>query len=103
MNAAAAVRLLQLVFRLIGYVSAAKAAADGYTHHGKYCGLPIWIKAAQEPEIAFKWAPLDHVIKAIVWIDQTVRELQFPDAKPGFDIWQGPPIAPARPPEPPAT
>lgn len=28
---------------MLGYMSEAKAKAEGFTHHGKYYGIPIWI------------------------------------------------------------
>lgn len=28
---------------MFGYLAAAQAKAEGFTHHGKYYGIPIWI------------------------------------------------------------
>lgn len=86
-------RLLPLL-GVLGYISEARALAGGYTHHGKYFGLPIWMSGGECPNIAAKWAALDWLFPVIVWIEQTLRELFFPDRGPGFQIWMGPPIKP---------
>jgi len=28
---------------MLGYMTAQKAKAEGFTHHGKYFGIPVWI------------------------------------------------------------
>lgn len=94
MNAAAWLRALQLLLRLIGYINAEHAAAKGFTHHGEYFGLPIWMKGAEAPEIACKWPPLDWLIPVVVWIEGALRSMFFPEQEPCIQILQGAPIRP---------
>lgn len=45
---------------MLGYMTAREAKRQGFTHHGKYYGIPVWIG---DPHghcmVATKWAPLE--------------------------------------------
>lgn len=45
---------------MLGYMNEKQAKAEGFTHHGSYYGIPVWIG---DPEgdcmVATKWAPLE--------------------------------------------
>jgi hypothetical protein len=84
--------LARMALGLVGYIPAAQALAQGFTHHGKYFGLPIWLTAEEGPAIACKWAPLEHLLPVVMWIEGTLRELFFPEREPAFQILQGPAI-----------
>lgn len=72
---------------MIGYLTAARAKAEGFTHHASYYGIPCWIgdPDSDGPLVAAKWAPLEpamslfHVIEGLLW-----PLVHGPDAPPMF-------------------
>lgn len=85
------VRLL----RLLGYMSAADALAGGYTHHGSYFGLPLWLGDVDNQwglQVAAKWAPLDFLVVPCSYIEEALAAVFLPGREPGFRFWVGPPI-----------
>lgn len=49
---------------MLGYTTEKAAKAEGFTHHGSYHGLPIWLghPESEAPMMAAKWAPLEYLI-----------------------------------------
>ncbi len=47
---------------MIGYMTKKEALAIGFTHHGSYYGIPIWISDETYPMVAAKWAPMEFLI-----------------------------------------
>jgi hypothetical protein len=43
-----------------------KALEKGYTHHGVYRSIPVWLRFNFGFEIAAKWAPLEPLLKILV-------------------------------------
>jgi hypothetical protein len=74
----------------IGYIAPAQALAKGFTHHGKYYGIPIWI-APENPDcpVVCKWAPMELLFSAAMFIEQTLRPMMFPDEEPVFQFGVG--------------
>jgi hypothetical protein len=62
-----------------GYITAKEAVAKGFTHHGKYFGIPVWL-APDNPDfpVATKWSPMECVMTAVAFIETTLR-LAFGD------------------------
>lgn len=85
---------------MLGFRTVEKAKAIGFTHHGSYYGVPIYLGFAGDPHadveegpaIAVKWAPMDLVFDLFAWMEQTVRPMMFPDDEPGFQFKVGDPI-----------
>jgi len=45
---------------MIGYTTEKQAKINGFTHHGSYYGIPIWINAESEmPEVMAKFLPFE--------------------------------------------
>lgn len=78
---------------MLGYMNAKAAIAKGFTHHGKYYGVPVWL-APDDPEfpVIAKWSPLEVAISAAVFIEQTIRPVIFPNDEPCFQFEIGTPI-----------
>lgn len=70
---------------MIGYIQEAQAKAEGFTHHGLYYGLPIWIALnTDEPMVAAKVVWLDWLIPIISTIENIVRSIMRPGDESGF-------------------
>ena len=59
------------IARLIGYMTAKQAIADGFTHHGAMYGFPCWVGDPDggAPMVATKWAPVEWLIDLGHWIN----------------------------------
>lgn len=83
--------------KMPGYMTAAEAQAEGFTHHGKYFGVPIWVGNVDDDTgglmVATKWQPMEWVMTAMHHIEGTLRPLLFPNDPPAFQFWIGAPIA----------
>ncbi|GJN50833.1 hypothetical protein [Pseudomonas tohonis] len=45
---------------MLGYMTAQEAKSLGFTHHGKYYGIPVWVGDPHgDCMVATKWAPLE--------------------------------------------
>lgn len=77
---------------MFGYMTAREAAEHGFTHHGKYFGIPVWIG---DPDgdmlVATKWAPLEYLMTAFHHIEGFLSSL-FPEREAGFQFRVGPTI-----------
>lgn len=74
-------------------MNAAKALAEGFTNHGKYFGIPVWL--AEEGDglrVAAKWPLGDALITLAATIEDFLREAFFPERPPMFQFWMGPKI-----------
>lgn len=78
---------------MFGYTTAKQALTLGYTHHGKYFGIPVWL-APNDPEfpVQTKWTPLELAFTAAMWIEQFLACNFFPEREPSFQFWIGDPI-----------
>ena len=73
---------------MCGFVTEQEAAEKGFTHHGKYYGLPVWIApdgpdgAVVEPKCRiFGW-----MIGAICYLEIIFRIIMYPRHEPVFQI-----------------
>lgn len=80
---------------MLGYMTKREAIANGFTHHGKYFGIPVWLapENASFP-VATKWAPLEFLMPLVHWIEGTMVGLFYPDSEPAFQFLVGPAIDP---------
>lgn len=78
---------------MLGYMTAKEALENGFTHHGKYFGIPVWVAPDQDFMVATKWAPMEHVMTAAHYIEGFLRSVFRPDDEPVFQFLLGPAIA----------
>jgi len=75
---------------MLGYMTPTQAKAEGFTHHGSYFGLPVWIGDPGEGMmVATKWAPLECLMTAFHYIDGFIRMVFFPSDEPMFQFKVG--------------
>lgn len=85
---------------MFGYMTVEKAKAMGFTHHGSYYGVPIYLGFASDPQtdmeegpaVAVKWMPMDLVFDLFAAIEQFVRPMMFPEDEPVFQFKVGDPL-----------
>lgn len=74
---------------ILGLMSAREALEEGFTHHARYFGIPVWF--AEEGDgcrIAAKWPPMDYVIPIFADIEQFIA-LAFLSDQEGFTFHVG--------------
>lgn len=78
---------------MLGYMTAKEARSLGFTHHGKYFGIPIWV-APESPDfpVATKWAPMEYLMTTAHYVEGFLRSVFYPEAEPAFQFLVGPPI-----------
>ena len=55
---------------MIGYVTEKEAAREGFTHHGSYYGIPLWMGDPYgECMVLTKWAPMEFVMTCFHYIE----------------------------------
>lgn len=68
-----------------GYMTERQAKVNGFTHHGSYYGIPVWIGDPHgEFRVATKWAPLECVMTTAQAIEGFLLETFYPDDEPAF-------------------
>lgn len=77
---------------MLGYMTKAEALENGFTHHGRYYGIPLWITDEICPVVATKWYPMEFVMDLFHVIEITMRSLLFPDDELVFQFQIGMPI-----------
>lgn len=74
---------------MLGYMTAKEAVASGFTHHGKYFGIPVWVAPEKDFMVATKWAPMEYVMTAAHYIEGFLRSVFHPDDEPVFQFLLG--------------
>lgn len=69
---------------MLGYMSAAEAKKEGFTHSGSYWGIPLWINVDKDFTVATKWEPMEYVMTLCHVIDGLFQSIFFPNDAPGF-------------------
>lgn len=70
---------------MLGYLTAKEALAEGFTHHGSYYGIPLWITDCDHsPMVAAKWAPMEFVMDIAHFVEQSLFPLLHPGEEPRF-------------------
>lgn len=62
---------------MLGYITEGQAKAEGFTHHGSYYGIPIWLGNLDDdgPTVAAKWAPMELAMKLAHHIEGFCQEI----------------------------
>ena len=76
---------------VLGYINGKEAVSRGFTNHGKYYGIPLYIKNDVEFEVTAKWMPMDFLIEYICYIEMFIASIFFPERE-GFMFLMGPKI-----------
>lgn len=58
-----------------------EAKAVGFTHQGKYFGIPLWLTHSQRPVIKAKWYPMEFIISALQNFEFYLKTRWFPKRK----------------------
>ncbi len=74
---------------MLGYMTEKEALEIGFTHHGEYYGIPLWIAPDKDFMVATKWAPMEYVMTAFHHIEAFLRSILFPEDEPGFQLSLG--------------
>ena len=74
---------------MLGYMTEKQALSEGFTHHGSYYGIPLWINPYNGFEIATKWMPMEYVMTAFHTIEQMLRAVFYPNDVPVFQFTLG--------------
>ncbi len=79
---------------MLGYMTEKQALEHGFTHHGSYYGIPVWIADATEDGlmVAAKWAPMEYIMTMAHYVEGFMREIMFPNDDPVFQFRIGLPI-----------
>lgn len=79
--------------KLPGYMTAEEALAQGFTHHGKYFGIPVWIGHPEDTAggmlVATKWAPMEYAMSVAHVVEGLLRGMFYPDEEPSFQFLVG--------------
>lgn len=76
--------------KIPGYMTAREAKAQGFTHHGKYFGIPVWIgHPGEQMMVATKWAPMEYLMTAFHFIEGFILATFFPEREPMFQFLVG--------------
>jgi len=73
---------------VIGYTTRTEALAHGFTHHGSYFGIPVWIGDLESDGLLVepKHVALEPLMTLFHWIEQTMHALLYPDVPPVFQF-----------------
>jgi hypothetical protein len=71
---------------MLGYMTAKDAADAGFTNHGSYYGIPIWIGApdSEAPLVATKHAALEPLMTLFNFLEGLVVSSAYPEDEPAF-------------------
>lgn len=77
---------------MLGYMTSKEALAEGFTHHGKYYGIPLWVAPHADFMVATKWAPMEYIMTAFHYAEWFIRSVIYPEDEPVFQFLVGEPI-----------
>lgn len=70
---------------MLGFMNKKQAIAEGFTHHGSYYGIPVWIGDIDgDFNVCTKWAPMEHLMSVAHNIEAFLFTHFFPDREPAF-------------------
>jgi len=77
-------------YNFFWYMDAKRAKDFGFTNHGKYFGIPVWLSDMGDGMmVATKWMPFEYVMPLFFHIEGFLRDIFFPDDDPGFQFTVG--------------
>lgn len=56
-----------------------EALLNGFTHHGSYYGIPLWINPNNDFVVATKWLPMEYVMDLVHVIEYIVQDVFYSD------------------------
>ena len=80
---------------MLGYLTETNAIEEGYTHHGRYYRIPVWIELGYDENdfaMAAKWLPMEIAIIIMHHIEGLITSIFYPGAEPMFKVAVGPKI-----------
>ncbi|MEL4370730.1 oligoribonuclease [Shewanella xiamenensis] len=81
---------LSKLLALLGYMTEQQALAEGFTNHGSYYGIPVWIGDVEgDFMVATKWAPLELLMSLFHIIEGVMRPILFPNEPNSFQFQLG--------------
>lgn len=72
------------------YTTEKKAKQYGFTHHGRYYGVPVWIALSDEPTVTAKFAPFNYLVELFSYMEELLSPLVRLEG--GYQFWIGRPI-----------
>lgn len=73
-----------LLHKSLGFMEAQEAFSHGFTHHGRYLGMPVWVGAPFGTTcMAAKWAPLELGVVCL-WMAQCLLHQLYGSGKAEF-------------------
>lgn len=69
---------------MLGYITEKEAFELGFTHHGKYYGIPIWCAPENDMMVATKFFPFEYLMTAFCYIEGFLHAAFLPDQEPYF-------------------
>lgn len=73
---------------MFGYVTKKEAIEKGFTHHGRYYRIPVYISLDNDFEVTAKWIPFDYLIEFVCYIEIVFCYLFNPEQE-GFKFEVG--------------
>lgn len=84
---------MNTIKNLFDHMTATQALENGFTHHGSYYGIPLWVAPGNSFMAATKWAAMEPVLSLFHVIESVVRGVFQPYAEPVFKFGIGREIA----------
>ena len=63
---------------MFGYINKNKAKSVGFTHQGRYFGIPLWLTYSQTPMMAAKWGPMEWIISFLQLTERSFIAIFMP-------------------------
>ena len=79
---------------MLGYMTAREALTQGFTHHGAYFGIPLWMGDVESdaPMVCTKWMPLEYLMSVFHFVEGFLHMMFWPHDEPCFQFALGQPI-----------
>jgi hypothetical protein len=73
--------------KFTGWMTASDAINNGFTHHGRYFGIPVWLAPENSSfPVAVKWAPMEYIMTVAMFVECTLRPVFFSGDDPCFQF-----------------
>jgi hypothetical protein len=69
---------------MLGYMTKREAKVCGFTHHGSYFGIPLWMTDEEEPMVATKFEWMWPLMDVFHVIEGFLQSVFYPDNEPCF-------------------
>jgi len=71
---------------MLGYLTEKEAKEHGFTHHGSYFCIPLWMTDEEEPMVATKFEWMEPLMDVFHHIEGLLRSVFYPGSEPGFQF-----------------